>query len=71
MAPDAVLATNTSSIPVTALAGAAARPERVVGMHFFNPPALMRLVEVIAAEQTGERGAAGSPRRWARRWASA
>jgi len=53
-APEAVLATNTSSIPVAALAGAAARPERVVGMHFFNPPPLMRLVEVIAAEQTGE-----------------
>ncbi len=54
LAPDAVLATNTSSIPVTVLASAAARPERVVGMHFFNPPPLMRLVEVIAAGQTGE-----------------
>jgi 3-hydroxybutyryl-CoA dehydrogenase len=52
VAPDAVLATNTSSIPVTALAGAAARPELVVGMHFFNPPPLMRLLEVIAADQT-------------------
>ena len=38
IAPDAVLATNTSSIPVTSLAGAAAAPENVVGMHFFNPP---------------------------------
>ena len=53
--PDAVLATNTSSIPVTALAGAAARPENVVGMHFFNPPPLMNLLEVIRADQTGER----------------
>ena len=53
--PDAVLATNTSSIPVTALASAAARPENVVGMHFFNPPPLMPLLEVIRAEQTGER----------------
>ena len=53
--PDAVLATNTSSIPVTSLAGAAERPENVVGMHFFNPPPLMRLLEVIAADQTGER----------------
>jgi 3-hydroxybutyryl-CoA dehydrogenase len=52
---DAVLATNTSSIPVTALASAAGRPENVVGMHFFNPPPLMRLVEVIRADQTGER----------------
>jgi 3-hydroxybutyryl-CoA dehydrogenase len=52
---DAVLATNTSSIPVTSLAGAAARPQNVVGMHFFNPPPLMRLLEVIRADQTGER----------------
>ena len=52
--PDAVLATNTSSIPVTALASAAARPEQVVGMHFFNPPPLMGLLEVIRADQTGE-----------------
>jgi 3-hydroxybutyryl-CoA dehydrogenase len=56
--PDTVLATNTSSIPITALAGAAAHPENVVGMHFFNPPPLMELVEVIAAEQTGERALA-------------
>ncbi len=54
LAPDAVLATNTSSIPVTSLAGAAAKPENVVGMHFFNPPPLMKLLEVIAADQTGE-----------------
>ena len=53
--PEAVLATNTSSIPVTALASAAARPENVVGMHFFNPPPLMRLLEVIRADQTGDR----------------
>ena len=52
---DAVLATNTSSIPVTSLAGAARRPENVVGMHFFNPPPLMGLLEVIRAAQTGER----------------
>jgi 3-hydroxybutyryl-CoA dehydrogenase len=52
---ETVLATNTSSIPITSLAGAAARPENVVGMHFFNPPPLMRLLEVIRADQTGER----------------
>lgn len=52
---DTVLATNTSSIPVTSLAGAAARPENVVGMHFFNPPPLMELLEVIRADQTGDR----------------
>src|SRR3954451_18404205 len=52
--PDAVLATNTSSIPVTQLASAAAKPENVVGLHFFNPAPLMKLVELIAALQTGE-----------------
>jgi 3-hydroxybutyryl-CoA dehydrogenase len=51
---DVVLATNTSSIPVTSLASAAARPERVVGMHFFNPPPLMPLLEVIRADQTSD-----------------
>ena len=47
-----VLASNTSSIPITAIAAAAARPERVVGMHFFNPAPLMRLVEVIAGVES-------------------
>ena len=50
-----VLATNTSSIPVTSLASAAADPSNVVGMHFFNPPPLMRLLEVIPAAQTSDR----------------
>jgi 3-hydroxybutyryl-CoA dehydrogenase len=50
---EVVLATNTSSIPVTSLASAAARPENVVGMHFFNPPPLMPLLEIIRADQTG------------------
>jgi 3-hydroxybutyryl-CoA dehydrogenase len=49
VAPRAVLASNTSSIPITAIATAAADPSRVVGMHFFNPPPLMALLEVIAA----------------------
>jgi 3-hydroxybutyryl-CoA dehydrogenase len=56
--PETVLATNTSSIPVTSLAGAAQRPENVVGMHFFNPPPLMELLEVIRADQTSERALA-------------
>jgi 3-hydroxybutyryl-CoA dehydrogenase len=56
--PDVVLATNTSSIPVTKIAGVARVPENIVGMHFFNPAPLMRLVEVIAALQTGERALA-------------
>ena len=68
---DTVLATNTSSIPVTSLAGAAARPENVVGMHFFNPPPLMELLEVIRADQTGDARAASWRATPARRWASA
>jgi 3-hydroxybutyryl-CoA dehydrogenase len=56
--PGTVLATNTSSIPVTDVASAAADPENVVGLHFFNPPPLMKLVELIAAVQTGERARA-------------
>ena len=51
---ECVLATNTSSLLVTAVASAVERPERVVGMHFFNPPPLMRLLEVVAGEQSSE-----------------
>jgi len=47
MAPDAVLATNTSSLSVTEIAAGCGNPVRVGGLHFFNPPPLMRLVEVI------------------------
>ncbi|HWU38822.1 MAG TPA: 3-hydroxyacyl-CoA dehydrogenase NAD-binding domain-containing protein [Candidatus Acidoferrum sp.] len=50
--PAAILATNTSSLSVTAIAGATRRPERVVGMHFFNPVPLMKLVEVVATRRT-------------------
>ena len=46
--PGAILASNTSSLPVTAIAAEVPGRERVVGMHFFNPPALMKLVEVVA-----------------------
>jgi 3-hydroxybutyryl-CoA dehydrogenase len=49
-----VLASNTSSLLVTAIASAAERPERVVGMHFFNPAPLMRLLEVVAGEESSE-----------------
>jgi 3-hydroxybutyryl-CoA dehydrogenase len=49
-----VLATNTSSLSITAIAAAVERPERVVGMHFFNPPALMKLVEIVAGDESGE-----------------
>ena len=51
---DAVLATNTSSLSVTEIAGALDRPGRVVGLHFFNPVHIMALVEVVVAEQTDE-----------------
>jgi 3-hydroxybutyryl-CoA dehydrogenase len=50
--PEAILATNTSSLSVTAIAAGVERPERVCGMHFFNPPALMRLVEIVAGDDT-------------------
>lgn len=50
--PATLLATNTSSLSVTAIAGATKNPQRVLGMHFFNPPPLMALVEVIQGEET-------------------
>jgi 3-hydroxybutyryl-CoA dehydrogenase len=52
--PACVLATNTSSLSVTDLAAGVPGPERVVGMHFFNPPPLMRLLEVVAGEQSSD-----------------
>jgi 3-hydroxybutyryl-CoA dehydrogenase len=55
---DAVLATNTSSLSVTAIGSSILRPERVVGMHFFNPPALMQLVEIVAGDDSEERALA-------------
>jgi 3-hydroxybutyryl-CoA dehydrogenase len=50
--PDTIIATNTSSLSVTAIAGRLARPERVVGMHFFNPATVLPLVEVISGAAT-------------------
>jgi 3-hydroxybutyryl-CoA dehydrogenase len=55
---ECVLASNTSSLLVTAIAPAASNPERVVGMHFFNPAPIMRLLEVVAGEQSSERALA-------------
>jgi len=52
VAADCVLASNTSSLSITAIAAACQRPERFVGIHFFNPAPLMQLVEVVAAVQT-------------------
>jgi 3-hydroxybutyryl-CoA dehydrogenase len=52
--PQTVLATNTSSISITALAAAASRPDRFIGMHFFNPVPIMGLVEVIRGLRTSD-----------------
>jgi 3-hydroxybutyryl-CoA dehydrogenase len=57
---DCVLATNTSSLLVTALATAATHPDRVVGMHFFNPPPLMALLEVVAGVESSARAVAAA-----------
>src|SRR2546429_337436 len=56
--PEAILASNTSSIPITSLAAATQRPDRVVGMHFFNPVPVLRLVEVIRGLETSDETAA-------------
>jgi 3-hydroxybutyryl-CoA dehydrogenase len=52
--PDAVLATNTSSIPIGTLAAATDRPDRVIGMHFFNPVPVLTLVEIIRGRDTSD-----------------
>lgn len=52
--PEAYLATNTSSMSITVIAAATKRPDRVAGMHFFNPPPLMKLVEIIRGYNTSD-----------------
>ncbi|MBV8380896.1 MAG: 3-hydroxyacyl-CoA dehydrogenase [Paucibacter sp.] len=64
---EALIATNTSSISVTLLANGMARPERLVGMHFFNPVPLMKLVEVVSGAETAP-AAAEAVEQLARRW---
>jgi 3-hydroxybutyryl-CoA dehydrogenase len=56
--PNAILASNTSSIPITTLAAVTSRPAQVIGMHFFNPVPVLQLVEVIRAVQTSDETAA-------------
>jgi 3-hydroxybutyryl-CoA dehydrogenase len=51
---EAILASNTSSIPISSLAASTARPDRVIGMHFFNPVPVMALVEVVSTPETSE-----------------
>jgi 3-hydroxybutyryl-CoA dehydrogenase len=52
--PEAALASNTSSIPIASLAAATSRPDKVIGMHFFNPVPVLRLVEVIRGNETSD-----------------
>ncbi|MGN6430188.1 MAG: 3-hydroxyacyl-CoA dehydrogenase family protein [Gaiellaceae bacterium] len=52
--PEAVLASNTSSIPISSLAAATDRPERVIGMHFFNPVPVLELVEIVRGRETSD-----------------
>jgi 3-hydroxybutyryl-CoA dehydrogenase len=52
--PEAILASNTSSIPIGSLAAATSRPDRVIGMHFFNPVPVLQLVEVVRGRETSD-----------------
>ncbi|MFT4037140.1 MAG: 3-hydroxyacyl-CoA dehydrogenase family protein [Thermomicrobiales bacterium] len=54
LSPDAIVASNTSSIPITAIGEAVGAPEQTIGAHYWNPPLLMPLVEVIRGEQTSD-----------------
>jgi 3-hydroxybutyryl-CoA dehydrogenase len=54
LSPEAVLASNTSSIPISTLAAATSRPDRVIGMHFFNPVPVLKLVEIVRGRETSD-----------------
>jgi 3-hydroxybutyryl-CoA dehydrogenase len=60
LGPEATLASNTSSLRVTEIAEGVPQPERVVGMHFFNPPPLMKLVEIVATERSSDQALAAA-----------
>jgi 3-hydroxybutyryl-CoA dehydrogenase len=55
--PDAILASNTSSIPISTLAAATSRPDHVIGMHFFNPVPVLKLVEIVRGRETSDQTA--------------
>ena len=52
--PEVIFASNTSTLPITEIANTTSRPEKFIGIHFFNPPQLMKLVEIIPGEKTGQ-----------------
>ncbi|QDU69296.1 3-hydroxyacyl-CoA dehydrogenase family protein [Engelhardtia mirabilis] len=60
LGPDVLLASNTSSLPLTEIAKVVPHPERVVGMHFFNPVHIMKLVEVVRADQSSDAAVAAT-----------
>ena len=53
-APNVIFASNTSTLPITEIANTTSRPEKFIGIHFFNPPQLMKLVEIIPGEKTSQ-----------------
>ena len=52
--PEVIFASNTSKLPITEIANTTSRPDKFIGIHFFNPPQLMKLVEVIPGEKTSQ-----------------
>lgn len=60
VSPETIIASNTSALPITQIAAQAHRPERIVGAHFWNPPHLVNLVEVVQAERTSDATVAAS-----------
>ena len=64
--PNAILATNTSALPISELAATTGSPGRVVGLHFFNPVSRMKLIEVVVGKQTSRRNDASARWRFAR-----
>ena len=67
VSPECIIATNTSSLSIASIAAACTKPERVIGIHFFNPAPLMALVEIIPAVQTRE-GLAEQVKSWVNNW---